>query len=157
MPNNISHERNLYIAEIFDIGAHKLFGQLLNFLCEEANISQNKLGTMAKDYRDYLISKGYIVYGCNTKAVDQSGISRVISGKRPLSYAQTYIWLKVLRNIFESDEYKRMCEEEGREIFKFEDIEMDMWRLAFGGMPKEVIEAYERRKDMVKDQRQNDV
>ena len=157
MDNNITHEYKLYITEIFDMGAHKLFGQLLGLLCEKANISQNNLGKMAMAYRDYLFEKGYLIHGCNTKAVDQSGISRIIAGKRHLSYAQTYIWLKVLRNVFESEEYKNACEEEGRPIFEFtEDLEIDMWRLAYGGTPKEVVEAYERRKNMVKDQRQND-
>jgi len=96
--------------------------------------------------------------GRDTKAVDQSGISRVIAGKRPLSYGQAYIWLKVLRDVFESEEYKNACKEEDKPIFEFtEDLEIDMWRLAHGGTPREVVEAYERRKSMIEVQRQNNV
>lgn len=153
----LENDPKVQIAEIFLVEARALFGELLGVLCERAYISQNKLGKKATEYRSYLMTEGYLRQGADTGGLDQSALSRIIKNDRQPSYAQVYIWLKVLRNIFESEEYRRYCARKAKPIYVFdEDLETDMWRLALFGTPKEVIEAYKRRKDMLKEQRQND-
>lgn len=100
------------------------------------------------------VAKGYTyVSSKKAGAMGQSGVSRVINGLHDPTYAQVCIWLRVLRSIFDSDEYLQYCEKAGITAYVFdEDFETDMWRLALGGTPKEVIAAYGRRKEMLSKQ-----
>ena len=143
-------EYKKYIANIFISNAYELFGQMLGFLCEKALFSQSELGRRAKKYREYLKKNGYLPTGGSTKAVDQSGVSRVISAEKPPSYAQIFIWFHCLRERFESEEYAKECEKVREPVFVFiEEFETDMWHLALFGTPREVVTAYEKHKDSV--------
>jgi hypothetical protein len=134
-------------AEIFRLQARKLFGLLLNLLCNEAQISQSELGRRSTAYRRYLVSKRYIYSESDTGSVGQSGISRVIRAESVPCYSQVYIWLTLLMEIFNSDDYKQMCARSGKEVYVFtKEHWFDMWRLACFGTPEEVIAAYHRHK-----------
>jgi hypothetical protein len=146
----MTRDQSLEKANIFRIQARRLFGLLLSLLCEEAQISQNKLGKRATAYRRYLVLKGYVDNDGDTGAIEQSGISRIIKAERAPSYSQVYIWLFLLRDIFESNDYRDMCLNSGKDIYIFtEELEEDMWRLACFGMPKEVIAAYDKHKSLL--------
>lgn len=140
----LTEEMRRAIAEIWLWRSRFLFGLLLSFLCEKAGISQNKLGKMSEQHRRHLKASKYIYPKSITGAVDQSGISRGISAERPLSYGQVYIWLHVLKEIFESKEYKT-----GNDFEFTKDLEADMWRLALFGTPEEVYFAYKRHEGMI--------
>jgi hypothetical protein len=84
--------------------------------------------------------------------IDQSGISRVVIGEKSPSYAQTYIWLHLLREIFESKDYRNICTKTHRTAYEFtEELEIDMWRLSMCGTPDEVVAAYHKHKSMLKE------
>jgi hypothetical protein len=138
-------------AEIFRLQARKLFGLLLNLLCNEAQISQSELGRRSTAYRRYLVSKRYIYTGSDTGSVEQSGISRVVRAESVPSYSQVYIWLTLLMEIFNSDDYKQMCARSGKEVYVFtKEHWFDMWHLACYVPPDEVIYAYYKYKHMLK-------
>ena len=137
-----------YIASIFLIRAYEIFGQMLDFLCEKSLISQRELGRRSTKYRKYLKDKGSLPPDSNTRAVEHSGISRVISVEKPPSYAQVYIWFHVLEEQFKSEEYAKKCEKMREPIFVFtQKLRTDMYRLALFGTPIEVIVAHEEYKD----------
>jgi transcriptional regulator with XRE-family HTH domain len=124
---------------------------MLSLLLKEANISQNELGKRSTEHRSYLVSNGHIPSESDTGSVSQSGISRIINGEYPPSYSQVYIWLSVLRKVFESDDYQTLCATAGKEVYEFtEEFEVDMWHLALFGAPKEVVAAYHRHKWLLK-------
>ncbi|HEX3643057.1 MAG TPA: hypothetical protein VHV10_17365 [Ktedonobacteraceae bacterium] len=148
MSEKYSEEYKRYISEIFLFRARMLFGLLLSFLYEKVCVSQSKLGRKSELYRKYLILKRYIYP--EKGSVGQSGISRIVKNERPPGYTQVFVWLKVLRDIFDSDEYKNLCINTGEAIFEFtEELETDMWRLALLGTPKEVVAAHERHKHLI--------
>lgn len=136
-------------AEIFRTNARKVFGALLSSLCKNANLSQRELGRRSEVYRKYLVSNGFIKHAYNTGAIDQAAICRAIKGEFPLTYSQVFIWLHLLREVFESDEYKAVKPE-----FNFsKSLEIDMWRLALYGTPEEVIVTYRKYEHMLKKDR----
>jgi len=150
LAENYSEEYRKYIANIFLKHAHELFGQMLGFLCEKSLLSQREIGRRATKYREYLREEGYLMPDSNTKAVDQSGISRVIHAEKPPSYAQIYIWFHVLKERFNDEGYRKTCKMIGEPVFEFtQEFEDDMWHLALCGTPREVVEAYERHKDFI--------
>lgn len=143
-------EYKKYLADIFLKHAHELFGQMLGFLCEKSLLSQREIGRRAMAYRTYLRGKGYLMPESNTKAVDQSGISRVVHAEKVPSYAQIFIWFHVLKERFADEGYKTTCQMIEEPVFELtQEFEDDLWHLALCGTPKEVVEAYERHKDLI--------
>ncbi len=141
-------EYKKYIANIFLKNALELFGQMLGFLCEKSMLSQREIGRRATAYREYLRETGYLMPNSNTKAVDQSGISRVIHAEKAPSYSQIFIWFHVLKERFADEGYKVTCIMIEEPVFEFtQEFEDDMWHLAIYGTPREVVAAYERHKD----------
>jgi len=126
-----SHE----ISAIFHTNARRLFGLLLEMLCQKADISQHELGRRSEAYLDELIVNGHIKHTNKTGCIMQPAICRAVKGKYPLTYTQVFIWLRLL---------KQVCH-----ISK--DLETDMWRLALFGMPDEVEEAFRKYEHMLKE------
>jgi hypothetical protein len=134
-----------YIADIFLLHARERFGQMLGYLCEKSLLSQREIGRRATKYRAYLKKNGYLPSEGSTKAVDYTGISKVIYAKVIPSYAQVFIWFHVLKEQFKSEEYAKACEKVHEPVFVLTDeFETDMWHLALFGTPKEVVEAFKR-------------
>jgi hypothetical protein len=145
---NRQEENKSFISEIFLFRAHFLFGVLLSLFCEKAMMSYRHLGREAKNYREDLIQQGYTY--ADKGSIGQVGISQTIAGKRHTSYAQVFIWTKVFRDIFTSDEYKQKCKEVGKEVFVFDkQLEEDFWRLSMHGTPEEIIAAYMRHQYLI--------
>jgi hypothetical protein len=133
-------------SAIFHTNARKIFGLLLSLLCDKANISQRELGRRSESYRNYLIKNRHIQHAYSTGGIQQSAICRAVKGEFPLTYSQVFIWLHLLREVFESDEYKA-----GKPAFNFSrQLEIDMWRLALYGTPDEVTAAYRKYEHMLK-------
>ena len=58
----------------------------------------------------------------------------------------------MLRQIFESKDYRDMCARTGSPVYVFtKELEVDMYRLAGFGTPEEVIAAYYRNKWRIKE------
>lgn len=139
-----------YIANIFLVGARELFGRMLSFLCEKSLLSQREIGRRSTQYRKEIKESGRLLAESSTGAVNQSGISRVISTERPPLYGQVFIWFHVLKERFESKEYAKECEELQEPIFKFtQEFEDDMWHAAGYAAPHEVVVVHESHKDLV--------
>lgn len=137
-----SHET----SAIFHTNARKIFGLLLSLLCEKANISQRELGRRSESYRNYLVHNGYIQHAYSTGGIQQSAICRAVKGELSLTYSQVFIWLHLLKEVFESDQYNA-----GKPAFHFSrELETDMWRLALCGIPDEVIVTYRKYEHMLK-------
>jgi len=148
----IEHQYALYISEIICERAHVLFGMILRLLCSQANITQEKLRELGKDYRDSLFERGLIKPGYVVGALDQDAISRVISGERWASYDQVSIWLKVIENRFNDLEYKQVRSDHNLLIYDLsDDLKVDMFHLAGFGAPNEIVASYEKRLSMVKE------
>ena len=126
------------VSAIFHTHARKVFGVMLGFLCEKANISQCELGRRSETYRRYLLNEGHILHSYSTGGLDQPTISRAIKGKVILTYSQVFIWLHLIREELESEEYKAS----GMGFYMSKELETDMWRLALYGTPEEVVYAY---------------
>jgi len=125
-------------SAIFHTDARRVFGVMLSFLCEKANITQRELGRRSEKYRQYLIEKKHIRNAYETGGIDQASICRAVKGKRPLSYSQVFIWLHLIKEQLESEEYKSS----GMGFYMSKELETDMWRLALYGTPEEVVYAY---------------
>lgn len=141
-----NHEEALYKSEIICDRAHILFGLILRLLCQRANVTQDELEERGKAYRDYLFDKGYIKHGHVLGSLDQTIISRVVSGERRPSYDQVAIWLKVIEDTFKSDMYKNERKLRGLIIYDLPaDLKRDLYHLAGFGAPDEIVAAFERR------------
>lgn len=140
-----NHEQALYKSEIICDRAHILFGLILRLLCQRANVTQDELEERGKAYRDYLFIQGYIKPGQVLGSLDQTVISRVVSGERRPSYDQVAIWLKVLEDTFKSDMYKNERKRRGLTIYDLSsDLKRDLYHLAGFGAPDEIVAAFEK-------------
>jgi hypothetical protein len=147
MLNN--NDNAAYRADIIRTRSRILFGTLLKIICKRAGITQDKLEEDSRNYCDYLLNTGYIHHIDEIGSLGQSAISRVINGSQPPTYNQVYIWMYVIRQVYESQEYKQACLDLDLIPNDFpRDLETDMYRLARFGTPEEIVTAYERRKDM---------
>ena len=124
--------------------ARKLFGDLFRRVCNAAGIKQMKLEQLAKEKYAKLIEKGYIdPEDDDLGSMDQSGISRVMNGKKAISYAQAYIWINVIKEHYESKEFREVCESKNLAVPDFAPLEQALWTLAGLSSPKQIVEAYQ--------------
>lgn len=144
------NEQKRLVSEVFLWRARFLFGLLLSKLCEDAELSQHSLARKAKAYRKDLRERKYLYSEKSAGAVDQSAISRIINVARPPNYSQVYIWLTVIHNHLESEQYHRKCDKEGKEPYHLmEELKTDIYRLALLGTPEEIFETYKKHNHLI--------
>jgi len=126
----------------------KEFGHLLREVCQVAGFTQAKLSREAEDERLRLIESGDLnpYDPCTT---DQITLARVMAGlQEPNSY-QVYVWLKVLREHFESERFAQICQDLGLPLPTFsKELEAELWRLSNRQTPDELRQVYEWSKDV---------
>lgn len=146
------YEQALYKSEIICDRARILFGLILRLLCQRANITQDELeerGKALKADEEQLILKVHLKLEHVQSGLDQTAISRVVSGERWPSYDQVTIWLEIIEDTFKSESYKRERKRRGLTIYDLPyDLKVDLFRLAGFGMPDEIVSAYEKRLHM---------
>jgi transcriptional regulator with XRE-family HTH domain len=132
-------DRRAYVADIIRNKSPKLLGKLLRQLIKKAGITQNELEAKSLTYLDLWSEQGYFAKA-DAGDLTQPVISRVLNGRFIPRYGQLCMWLYALEDILRA----RDLESEFPP-----DLKEDMFRLAWRGLPSEVVAAYERRKDMV--------
>jgi hypothetical protein len=137
--DSISEEQQREIAEIFLWKARFLFGIILRSLIESTGMSQRQWGKRAREYDKILKQKQFRYPGSMAGFPGQSGISRIINSERPPAYGQLFVIFHVLEEYFE-----------GKENFN-EKVQTDLWHLAGFGSPREVREAYDKYKVLIKE------
>lgn len=138
-------DRRAYVADIIRNKSPKLFGRLLRMLIKKADITQDELEAKALTFRDLWSGQGYFEIA-DAGDLTQPIISRSINAKprkkdptaKVPSYAQVCMWLYAI---------EALLRDRGLELQFPPDLREDMFRLAWRGLPNEVVEAYERRKD----------
>lgn len=127
-------------AEIFLWKARFLFGLILQDFIESVGTSQSKLGERAVEHDKYLKAKKFRYPDSTEGFPGRTGISRLVNARRPPTYGQIYIIFHVLKQYFD----------EIGEDFS-EDLQDDLWHLALFGSPREVRKAYDKYKDLIKE------
>jgi hypothetical protein len=136
--------------------APRRFSELLDQLCTAAGLSQARLSREAKQIRKHFIEEGLIApRDPLIGSMEQPTISSVISGAQAPTYGQVWIWLKAIRTWYESPRLVEKCKQIESEyhiempVPQFDHkLEMDLWRLALFGTPDEIINAYNRTKNL---------
>jgi hypothetical protein len=136
---NMNEDQQREIAEIFLWKARFLFGIILRSLIESTGMSQRKWGKKAREYDKTLEEKRFRYPGSMAGFPGQSGISRIINSERPPTYGQLFVIFRVLAEHFQ-----------GKEDFN-EKVQTDLWHLALFGSPREVCEAYDKYKVLIKE------
>lgn len=83
-------------ARIASVEAKLLFGEILRDLCKKAGITQDELESESEQYKEYLVETYTVIPPERMGGFKQSAVSRVIQGKQPPTYAQVYVWWKIL-------------------------------------------------------------
>src|SRR5216683_4258190 len=124
--------------------ALKRFGSILRDLCEVSGFTQGKLAREAKAERQLLIDEGYINPGDLIGSMEQSTVSRIMTGAQEPTFFQVFIWLRVLRKHYKSPELADVCQKMGIEKPEFPStLERKLWNLAGFVTPKELSLVYE--------------
>lgn len=140
---NEEREKALYESEVMYGGALTLFGIFLRWLCLEAYITQEALEERGVKYREYLFVKGYRKPGYVYGALDQKAISYVMNGKRWPAQDQVEIWMHVIEDALNSEEYKRNQEKREKTLFVLtKEFQEDMYHLVGLAAPWEIVAAY---------------
>ncbi len=113
------------------------FGILLNQICQDAGVSQNRLGRVARELYVDLIDEGHIRAGENLGSMKQSVISLVFNSKQDATPAQVYIWIKALK-LF--PEFTQFCEKNN---YDPAELETNLWNTTDYKTPEELAKAFE--------------
>lgn len=150
MSDNVEKDR--YVRRIVKEDGRKLFGALLRLVMRRAGVNQPTLAKMCDDYLDELKRKGSIEPGDGAD-ISQSAISDAVTAKEAgVSQSQVTVWCEVLKSIYTSKAHEDRCKSLGIvPPYDFpEDLQIDMFRLAKCGTPREMVAAFGRRKNMVR-------
>jgi hypothetical protein len=130
--------------------SRKRFGNLLGELCEVSGFTQGKLSREAKLVYRQMVEDGNIHAEDPVGSMEQPTISKVIAGVQDPTYFQVYIWLRVIRKHIESDQFAKVCKDlKLNSVPTFSlDLELDLWRLAHFTPPSELLNTYEKRKNL---------
>lgn len=135
---------NYYLPELLSEKAVPRFGTLLRQVCDAVGISQPKLEAYAQAEYEQLEKAGFFSVFPDTppSSMLQEVISRVIRGKQPPSYSQTYIWITVIKRHYNDQRVKDIFERMDLEPPKFDpELEDALWALSGHQPPKAVVKA----------------
>ncbi len=113
------------------------FGILLNQICQDADISQHKLGYVAREKYAELIDAGHIRSGENLGSMKQSVISLVFNSKQDATPAQVYIWIEALKSF---PKFHQFCSDNN---FDEKELETNLWNTTDYKTPEELAKAFE--------------
>ncbi len=97
MDTNDRDEKQRF-AEIASVKAKRIFAEILRDLCKKAGITQDELEEKSEKYKEYLVETYPAIPEQAMGGFRQSAISRVVKGRQPPTYAQIYIWWKILHD-----------------------------------------------------------
>lgn len=132
------------LPELLNGKAIPRFGTLLRQVCDAVGISQPKLEAYAQAEYDQLEKDGFfrLYPNANRGSMIQEVISRVIKGKQPPSYCQTYIWIKVIKAHYNNPKVKVIFDDMDLEMPEFtSELENALWTLSGHQSPQAVTKA----------------
>ena len=113
------------------------FGILLNQICQDSDISQHKLGHVAREKYAELIDAGHIRPGENLGSMKQSVISLVFNSKQDATPAQVYIWIEALKSF---PKFHQFCTDNNLDE---KELETNLWNTTDYKSPDELAKAFE--------------
>jgi hypothetical protein len=147
MPYSAGNEARL--TNLFH-ASQKRFGELLREVCEISGFTQGNLSREAKKELQRLIQAGEIFPDDPIGSMEQPAISKVMAGLQAPTYFQVYIWLKVIEEHYNSDEFTEICHQlhiAHPPVFT-DQLKQELWRLATFVPPDELHENYKNTKDL---------
>lgn len=113
MPDNVGTQAQAdeYFTATLLRRSQRQFGELLYQICEISGFTQGKLSREAKDECRRLMEKGVIGPEDPVGSMEQPTISKVMAGVQGPTYLQVYIWLRVIKAHFKSEEFREICRE----------------------------------------------
>ena len=140
--DGIEEYANYFLPELLSAKAVPNFGSLLRKVCDAVGISQSKLEVYAQAEYEQLQKAGFIFPDASPGSLLQEVVSRVIRGKQPPSFMQTYIWITVIKRYYNDPRVEAIFDSMDLEVPKFDqDLEDALWALSGHQKPDAVVRA----------------